>query len=254
MKLRRLNMDASWWFGHHNNGLLVDPWLHGPEADYATWFNTQWHRTPPLDYEALPPWTAVVITQKYADHFHAETLLRLRPTHLYVSFRVAAKVRRLLPNATVDVFSDESAQYTHGSFTLTYLPTRRRLEPFYDALYLDDGQHGVCFAPHGLDVDLDHKEAIADRPACSLLIAPYNHYRLPALLGGTVTPGLDGLKTLMKAMSPDRVCRTHDELKAHRGLIGRLARIDHVLPERIRSTPWLAPLDMQLNGYTEAQL
>ena len=79
MQLKRLNMDNSWSISLGGQRLLIDPWLHGVEVDYFAWFNKQWHRTPPIAYEDVQDFDAVLITQKYPDHFHPETLLRLKP-------------------------------------------------------------------------------------------------------------------------------------------------------------------------------
>jgi L-ascorbate metabolism protein UlaG (beta-lactamase superfamily) len=247
-------MDASWWIGGNSGRIIIDPWLHGPEIDYAGWFNTQWLQTPPLDYADIPEWDAIVITQKYSDHFHADSLGTLNPSVVYASTRAAKKVNRLLPSATVHTFTSKALRYECGDLTMTYLPTRQRTEPFYDALYIDDGKQGIFFAPHGLEVDAEHLAAIKDRPPCTLLISPYNHYRLPKIFGGTVTPGLAGLEALINTITPKQVSRTHDEPKRSRGIIGRLARIDHVTRERIKGTPWLAPLDLSIPNYEEVEL
>ncbi len=254
MKFCRLNMDGSWWIGDGVSGLLIDPWLHGTEVDYAGWFNTQWHATPPISYDELPLWNAVLITQKYPDHFHKETLLRLKPDIVFATFRVADAVRKLLPMADVRVFSLENPQHSWKGITMTLLPTRRRIDPFYDALYIDVREHGVLFAPHGIMLDEAHWSLLHNRPACSLLLAPYNLYRLPTLLGGTVSPGLPGLRTLVNAVGPRVVCRSHDEMKHGTGLVSRLARIDDVTEEIIRNTSWLSPLHLTLTDYREVAL
>ena len=56
-------MDNSWCLGLGGKRFLIDPWLEGVEVDYFSWFNTQWHRTPPLSYSELPAFDAVLITQ-----------------------------------------------------------------------------------------------------------------------------------------------------------------------------------------------
>ena len=250
MKFRRLNMDGSFWFTSRGTGILVDPWLHGHEIDYASWFNTQWHATPPMEYQEVPDWRAVLITQKYPDHFHKETLLRLMPTRVYASRRVAAAVQKLLPDATVHELAEGSPQRL-DHMTLTFLPTRRRVDPFYDAVYLDDGESGVLIAPHGLDIDARHQTQLATRPSCKLVLAPYNRYKLPALLGGLVSPGLSGIQHLIEVLSPTAICRCHDELKESYGLIGRLAQITEVTEEHIRDIPWLVHRHVELPDYRE---
>ena len=77
--LQRLNMDNSWFVEFSGLKMLIDPWLEGTEVDFFSWFNTQWHRTTPLNYNQLPVFDIVLITQKYPDHFHATTMKKLSP-------------------------------------------------------------------------------------------------------------------------------------------------------------------------------
>ena len=82
IQVQRLNMDNSLFLEISGWKVLIDPWLEGTEVDFFGWFNTQWHRTPPLPYEQIPAFDTVLITQKYPDHFHAETLKKLNPGHI----------------------------------------------------------------------------------------------------------------------------------------------------------------------------
>ena len=51
--IRRLNMDTSWQLEWDGTNIIVDPWLTGSEIDGFSWFNEQWHTTPPLPMDQL---------------------------------------------------------------------------------------------------------------------------------------------------------------------------------------------------------
>ncbi len=74
-----------------------------------------------------------------------------------------------------------------------------------------------------------------------MLLSPFNSYRLPAILGGVVAPGLAGLERLMSQVAPRVVLATHDEDKHARGMIARLARVERFTEARLWDLPWLAP-------------
>jgi len=221
--------------------LLVDPWLEGVEVDFFGWFNTQWHRTPPVPWEALPPYDGVLITQKYSDHFHGATLGRLGPSTIFAPPSLATRISRGLPSWTPRLFTAERTRLHWGDVTLHWLRSRRRLDPIYDAFLLDDGVQSLMIAPHGISLDDVHLETIAGASPCAALLSPFNAYRLPAMLGGVVAPGLSGLERLMAQMRPRVVVATHDEDKHARGLIPRLARIERFTEDRLGALPWLAP-------------
>ena len=84
ISIQRLNMDNSFFVEINGWKLLIDPWLEGTEVDFFPWFNTQWHRTPPLPYEELPAYDTVLITQKYPDHYHEKTLKKLNPGQIFL--------------------------------------------------------------------------------------------------------------------------------------------------------------------------
>ena len=61
IQVQRLNMDNSLFLEISGWKVLIDPWLEGTEVDFFGWFNTQWHRTPPLPYEQIPAFDTVLI-------------------------------------------------------------------------------------------------------------------------------------------------------------------------------------------------
>lgn len=223
--IQRLNMDNSWWVDFNGLRFLIDPWLQGVEVDFFPWFNTQWHRTKPLDAEAVPAYDFVLITQKYPDHFHAQTLLRLRPARLLVPASIEQKVKKLLPEAEVLTLQADTPRIFGGPLSLHFLPTSRRIDPIYDALLLHNGEESIFIATHGFDLTPDKRQWLSQQPPVSLLFTPFNYYRLPVWLGGVVSPGMTGVQQLVEAVKPRRVVATHDEDKFARGLVSRFARI-----------------------------
>ena len=254
MRVQRLNMDSTWLLTLGGTTLLVDPWLHGSEVDYAGWFNTQWHRTPPLPYRDIPTYDAVLITQKYPDHYHADTLAKLSPKVVFAPASLGKRLRTLLPDADLHLFEGSQSVVLFRELTLTHLPTRRRIDPIYDAFLVDDGKESVCIAPHGLAVDAAHQTVVDRASPCKLLISPFNRYSLPALLGGTVTPGLEGLEQLIDALAPEHVVQTHDELKEGKGLIPKIASITVFDPSHAPHLPWLADRFLNVPDYQAVEL
>ena len=223
--IQRLNMDNSWWVDFNGLRFLIDPWLQGVEIDFFPWFNTQWHRTKPLDPEHVPGYDFVLITQKYPDHFHAQTLLRLQPARLVVPASIEQKVKKLLPEAEVLTLRADLPRLFGGPLSLHFLPTSRRIDPIYDALLLHNGQESIFIATHGFDLRPEQRQWLSQQPPVSLLFTPFNYYRLPVWLGGVVSPGMTGVEQLVAVLNPKRVVATHDEDKFARGIVSRFARV-----------------------------
>ena len=247
-------MDTSWFVEMSATGLLIDPWLEGSEVDYAPWFNTQWHRTPPLPYAELPAYDAVLITQKYADHCHEATLKRLQPAMVLAPASLKTKLSRWLPQARCSFFNEQHRQRHVKAITVTQLPSRRRLDPIYDAFIVSDGNQALCIANHGFGLDAEHDTQLEQLGPCDVLLSAFNRYQLPKLLGGVVTPGLDGLQTLVEALAPRVVIQSHDEDKHARGLIPKLARIKRFDPTTGAQLPWLQERYMDLSHYEAIRL
>ena len=252
--VQRLSMDSSWWLSMGGVRLLVDPWLVGPEVDYFRWFNTQWHATPPVPPDAVPEWDAVLITQKYPDHLHPQTLTALNPQQVWATEPCVPALKRILPQAEVRVLSASEPTLRHGGLTVHRLPTRNRIDPIYEAVVLDDGAHSLWFAPHSLDLDAEHRAQLTDVSPCAALISSFRAYRLPSLLGGTVSPGLAGLKPLVEAAEPTWIIPTHDEPKTGTGLVPWLARITPFAPEQADALPWLKGRFRPLDDYAAHDL
>jgi len=214
----------------------------------------QRHRTAPLDYESIPDYDAVLITQKYPDHLHEITLRRLNPKRVLAPEPTVKRLRRLLPERELVGLGTSLPHTSVDGVRFDWLPTRRRIDPIYDAVLLDSGAESVLVATHGLELDEGHERVFERASPVRLVISPFNHYRLPTVLGGVVTPGLPGLHRLVERLKPSWVARTHDEDKHARGLVPRLAQITRFDQSSISNHPWLESRYLALEGYEEVAL
>ena len=226
MKIQRLNMDNSWHINFAGKSFLIDPWLKGVEIDFFSWFNTQWHRTPPIAIADVPDYDFVIITQKYPDHYHPETLIELQPQKLIVPSSIEKKVKKLLPDAQIWTLETSSSDVIGSQMKLHYLPSQRKMDPIYDAIVLENGTESILLATHGYAESETWSKHLKNIPPIKLAFTPFNLYRLPFFLGGTVSPGLSAVKNLIKTLLPKHIIATHDEDKHAKGLIQKLAHIE----------------------------
>ena len=255
IQVQRLNMDNSLFLEISGWKVLIDPWLEGTEIDFFGWFNTQWHRTAPLAYEQIPAFDTVLITQKYPDHFHAETLKKLNPGHIIAPKSLKEKIKNILPDASLTTLDSIDNQVVVKDVRVTFLPTQRKMDPIYDAFILDDGKESVFVATHGFQINEAALKQIKEASACQLLINPFNFYKLPFFLGGVVSPGMDGVKHLCDVLHPKKVIATHDEDKHATGLVSKFAKI--IRPssvEALQKLPWLSDRYQELNHYQRIQI
>lgn len=225
MKIQRLNMDNSWRIEFSGKSILIDPWLKGTEVDYFSWFNTQWHKTKPLPSSEVSPFDIVIITQKYPDHFHPETLLELKPKLLMVPKSIEKAVKKLLPDSKVSSFDTTPTSVLDSAFNIHFIPTKRRIDPIYDALVIENGKESIFLATHGYANYPEWNNYLKKLPPISVAFTPFNLYRLPILLGGTVSPGIEAVERLIKEQNPKKVVATHDEDKHAKGLVTKFAKV-----------------------------
>lgn len=251
MQIQRLNMDNSWHIRIGHMSLLIDPWLEGKEIDFFPWFNTQWHRTKPIDYTAVPDYHAVLITQKYPDHFHKQTLLRLKPECIIAPSSIETQIKTLLPSAKVISLDKRNTECTLNGVQIHWYPSRRKIDPIYDAFLIRDEHKSIFLAPHGYDIK-DTDKTI--HTPVTLLICPFNHYQLPVVLGGTVSPGIQGLIQMAQKLDPKQIVATHDEDKHARGLVSKLARIKRTKVSDLSSISILSGRILDLTDYKPVTL
>ena len=247
--LQRLNMDTTWHCAMGNLKLLIDPWLMGSEVDYFGWFNTQWHRTPPTTWNDLPPFDSVLITQKYPDHCHPETLKALKPQRIIAPEHMLKRLHALVPSASLLGVKADPEGVKHCGISIKLLASHRSRDPIYDAFLLDDGHQSVLIAPHGLNVTNEHIEIVQSASPIKILLAPFDHYQLPGLLGGIIKPGIPGLHNLVHLFSPEIVIQTHDEDKHARGIVSQLAQVKAFSINDLNEHTWLSKRHHLISNY-----
>jgi len=243
MTIQRLNMDNSWFIQLNGLSLLVDPWLEGTEVDYFGWFNTQWHRTPPLSYQQIPIYDLVLITQIYPDHFHQKTLLKLSPQMVIAPLNLQKQLQKLLPQAQIIPLSSKQPFAEIGKTQISLLSRAKGIGPEFNAYQLSDGVETVIIAPHGYNGPSKGSGPV------KLLITPFNRYRLPFFLGGTLAPGIDGLQKLTQTFNPSHIVCTHDEDKHATGLVSKLAKIKRISKAELNTDEMFKNRILEIDHY-----
>lgn len=255
LSIQRLNMDNTWVLKLDNTSILVDPWLMGSEIDYFPWFNEQWHRTKPVEIDNIPAYDFVLITQKYPDHFHKETLKTLNPKQIIVPQSIKKAVSNLLPASTIISFNNNVSNCFNTDIHIHFLPANRKMDPIYDAVIIENGKHSVFLATHGFSLDNQWLKLAKQFVPYDLLITPFNHFKLPKLLGGDVSPGLTSVKNLQELLLPKQIVATHDEDKHAKGLISRLAKITWApKPETLQTKAFFGNSYLHINHYQAISL
>jgi L-ascorbate metabolism protein UlaG (beta-lactamase superfamily) len=250
IKIQRLNMDNSWLLTMDTCRLLIDPWLMGVEVDFFPWFNTQWHKTAPIALAEIPEYDAVLITQKYPDHFHQETLKKLRPKKIIAPKSIEKKLRGILPESEIIGLDKQNSLTEVAGVKIQFMNTARKIDPIYDAFLLDNGKKSVFLATHGFSPSSEQVKQITQASPCALLVNPFNHYELPVFLGGVVSPGLEGVEQLCQLLQPDKIVATHDEDKHAKGLVTKFAKITPAGTEHeLAQLPWLSNRIIHLSDY-----
>lgn len=255
ISIQRLNMDNSFFVEINGWKLLIDPWLEGAEVDFFPWFNKQWHRTTPMPYEELPAYDTVLITQKYPDHYHEKTLKKLDPHQVIAPKSLEHRLKKLLPKATLFLLDSKNNETNIHNVNIHFLPTKRKIDPIYDAFLLDDGKESIFIATHGFQTTNKDLQLLKNTAPCQLLITPFNRYELPFFLGGIVSPGMQGVQHLCDVLNPKKVIATHDEDKHAKGLVSRFAKITRASSTAtLLEVPWLKKRYQEINHYQRIQI
>ena len=233
MTIQRLNMDNAWWVKIGEYSFLVDPWLMGSEVDYFKWFNEQWLKAEPMEIENVPQFDFVVITQKYPDHFHEETLRKLQPKKLIVPKARLKKTKKLFPDAEVLILEQMHNNVFGSDLNFHFFPTKRKIDPIYDAILVENGEKSAFIATHGFDLTEKQLKSIENLPAIELLMCPFNYYKLPVLLGGLVSPGTEAAGNLLDKIKGKKIVATHDEDKIAKGIVSKFAKVKWAKGQKI---------------------
>ncbi|MCB0704026.1 MAG: MBL fold metallo-hydrolase [Saprospiraceae bacterium] len=230
ISLQRLTLDSSWFFEWQGIRAIIDPWLVGPEIDSFSWLNKQWHQLDPVAPQLLPEFQFVLISQSYEDHCHLQTLSEIdQAIPIFASGKAYDKLRKHFRSRHISLIpefaSGESLQYE--GFKFQAIHPGNWLDPIYFAILITSpGGETIFYAPHGFHLKKWQQDVLAERDI-AMLFTTFTDFRLPAIMGGHVNPGLDHARWLEQVLNPRWIVNTHDEEKRAAGLVSKLAKVKY---------------------------
>ena len=164
-------------------------------------------------------------------------------------------MKNLFPSSKVEGLDTHDRIVQRGNHKVTFLGTKRHIDPIYDAFMIDDGEATVFVATHGFHFNNKDLELIHQASPCQLLLTPFNFYKLPFFLGGVVSPGLEGVKHLCDFLDPKKVIATHDEDKHATGIVSKIARIERPSStENLLKHRWLTDHYLEVDHYNRIKI
>lgn len=244
-------MDSSWSVRWGNTRLLIDPWLTGTEVDGFSWLNEQWHIVDPVNPVALGEFSAILISQPYSDHCHEATLKSMNADGKIFAVAPARKRLRktfgqvsLIPDFTaVPLYIDE--------LEIVKMTPGKWIDPIYHAMAISKGDETLFYAPHGFQLSAAQAEFLKDKRV-KCLITTFTWFKIPAILGGLVNPGLEGVRRLADQIRPEKIVNTHDEQKKGRGLVLQTAK--SIYPDFRKLPADLSGLFVAISNYEEKEI
>ena len=230
-------MDTSWALTWDETSILIDPWLVGSEIDGFGWFNEQWHATAPVAIRDLGNYSSILVSQKYSDHCHQQTLQALDHVPLIVTPSAAKRVTREMPASEIQILPElcSGKWLERGGLKLAYLDPGRLIDPIYNGVVIRRGQEVVVYFPHGFILSTAQL-GILKTYDILMLITSFSTFRLPFFLGGSSNPGKENALHLVEILNPRKVVHTHDENKHARGLVKKIAKVDYPDPAALEAS------------------
>jgi hypothetical protein len=225
--IRRLNMDSSWQLTWKETSILIDPWLLGTEIDGFSWFNEQWHVTPPLSIDALEDYQGILISQPFSDHCHEETLAKLEAVPFITSPKAKKRLmkgfpkRKMLELPTIQ----KNEWLNFGSLKIAYLKSSKVLSASFDGIVIRCKKEIVVYCPHGFELNEMQLKELKNYKV-KALITGFSFFKLPIFLGGVVNPGKENALKLIEELQPEKIFHTHDEEKETKGLVKKIAQVN----------------------------
>jgi hypothetical protein len=218
-------MDSSWQIRWADVTLVLDPWLIGSEIDGFSWFNEQWHTTEPIAPADLGQTDLLIVSQPYSDHCHSTTIKELSGYKELLAVKPARKrLEREIKGIKIKEVPDVTLPwYEYSKLKIAMLRPDKLVDPIYNAIIIACGTEAILYSPHGFMLNEKQLAALKGYQI-KLLITTFTYFKIPAILGGIVNPGMAAVKQLADQIQPVRIINTHDEQKRGRGLIGKLAQ------------------------------
>ncbi len=229
-------MDTTWQITWDSCSLLLDPWLVGSEVDGFSWFNEQWHATPPVPISEIGTFQGIIVSQSYSDHCHKETLEALPETEILSTPSAFKRLKKELPSRSIRTLpSLESNNWMEfEELSLTYIDPHRKIDPIYNGIVIRKGGEAIVYFPHGFTLN-DTQLSLLRPLKIQLLITSFSLFRLPSFLGGDVNPGQKNAMALVRQLDPLHVVHTHDENKHARGLVKKIAKVVYPDPDQLKN-------------------
>jgi hypothetical protein len=228
MEIQRLNLDNTWLIRMDNKTILLDPWLIGPEIDYARWFNIQWLKDNPVPPTELISIDILIISQIFPDHFHRETISKLNPKKIICAASLSKEMKKLCPNAEILGMTKDQNECAIEGLKLKYIFPTKFFLPHFNAIYIQDEKQNILFAPHSVEPN----DIPSDIKSIKILFTTMQRYALPFFLGGVLAPGSDVVEKLNKRLHPSYIISSHDGLKEAKGLVSVLAKITSIQDQK----------------------
>ena len=234
LTIRRLNMDTSWRLDWDECGLILDPWLVGSEVDGFSWFNEQWHATPPVPIAEIDPFEGIIVSQSYSDHCHKKTLESLPNVEILATPSASKRLKKELGGRKITILPslEKDEWLDFNGISLAYIDPHRKIDPIYNGVVIRKNNEAVVYFPHGFSLT-DVQLSILKNLNVRLLITSFSLFRLPAFLGGDVNPGKENALELVRQLNPEKVVHTHDENKHARGLVKKIAKVVYPDPQEL---------------------
>lgn len=216
-------MDNSWLITWDDTVICIDPWLTGTEIDGFSWFNEQWHVTPPVDVKDVPTPDLVIITQGYHDHCHPETLRLLGNNYPIAAIPSAvSKLKNKITNSLFTIPLLNKDVLNVNDLRISRIVPDSFIKTF-NAVVIQKNDEYIFLAPHGCYIKPTSYTDL-NNLTCRLLVTTFTLYQLPFWLGGKINPGAEAAYYLTDRLKPLHVVNTHDEDKHAKGISNKIAR------------------------------
>jgi len=217
--------------------VVFDPWSEGPVRVGPPGFHLEWHVGPVLPASERPNADVVVVSQRFRDHCHPDTLRTFPAETRVLSVPDASRSTKRAIGRPVDIIPPWGSEpLTVGELRFWRMSRAWWHQPMYHVIIVaDPSGRAALHAPHAHDP----KEAadIARHLTVELAAVSRQRYKLPFYLGGLVNPGPVVADQFVAATRAKRAFPVHDEPKGAKGLVSRSSTIYR--PEPTSSWPWV---------------
>jgi len=229
ISLKRLNLDSSWFLEWEGNRFIIDPWLVGSEIDGFSWLNEQWHIKEPIQMDALPSYDYILLSQSYEDHCHINTLAEMEAIKpILATPKAFNRIQKKFPSREHKQIPDyKQSPLKLNRLKIWHLHPGGKIDPiFFAVIITNESNQAIFYCPHGFSLN-EMQEAFIKQFEIELFITTFTEFKLPAIMGGKVNPGMQNVIDLLNVLKPKHTINTHDEEKTVKGLVSRLAKVNY---------------------------